>query len=339
MKYVLRPLFAKFQPELLAFSNTKEGRTFISQFGGKEIKENYKVVKVTPVSIHQHIDKNTYRAIFYSRSPYVKLFGEVLTMMDIASENNYHAKETELIIPHYLGETNLLNNVLPRIYLETGTFNPDANPESTSVDGTVLRSTASAGETWSTLRGGAGTVADDDNTSDWSQAIRSGTTSNQWNILSRSIFLFDTSTLPDSATLNSATLSLYGTAKTDGATAITPDINIYTSTPASNTSLATSDYGQTGTVPQCDTAITYANWSTSGYNDFVLNSTGLGNISKTDISKFAGKNANYDVANSAPTWSSGEVSHNTSCNFGDNASNKPKLVVTYTVSGSFFYFM
>ena len=49
----IRPLFSKFQKELVSFANTNYGRDFVSQFGGNELKENYPIVKVTPDGIHQ----------------------------------------------------------------------------------------------------------------------------------------------------------------------------------------------------------------------------------------------------------------------------------------------
>jgi hypothetical protein len=81
--------------------------------------------------------------------------------------------------------------------------------------------------------------------------------------------------------------------------------------------------------------ITYANWSTSAYNDFTFNATGIGNVSKTGFSKFGVRNPNYDVANTPPTWSSGVTSH-MQCYFSDEAgtTSDPKLVVTYSLGGS-----
>ncbi len=145
----------------------------------------------------------------------------------------------------------------------------------------------------------------------------------------RSIFCFDTSALTSEATISATVLSLYGTAKEDSVS-ITPDINIYLATPASTTSIANGDYAQIGTTAQCDTAITYSGFSTTGFNAFTFNATGIGNVSKTGISKFGARNANKDVANSAPPYTGSMVSSSFTANYSNAGSNKPKLVVTYT---------
>ncbi len=150
--------------------------------------------------------------------------------------------------------------------------------------------------------------------------------------LMRSIFLFDTSALTSGATVTGAVLSLFGvSAKIDDGTAITPDIDIYTSTPASNTVLAATDFGNIGTTSQTGSPIGYSSWSDSAYNNFTFNGTGIGNISKTGVSKFAAQNANYDAANTPPTWSNSS-SHAVFCNYAAAAgtSTDPKLVVTYS---------
>ena len=66
-------------------------------------------------------------------------------------------------------------------------------------------------------------------------------------------------------------------------------------------------------------------------NDFTFDATGRGNVSKTSNSKFGVRNANYDVANSAPTWASLGYQSTFGCYMSEDATNKPKLVVTYTL--------
>lgn len=325
--YVIRPLFDKFQKELVAFSNTSYGRDFISAFGGKEIKENYPVVKVTPDSIHQQIDKNTYRAVFYSRSPYIKKFAEVLTMMDIAEYNNFVSERKELVIPHYLGETNLLKNELPRIYLLQKTFNPDGNPETTSVDGTVA--TAAGGQSWSGMVAAEGNVSlDSGNTYDY--FFLSDTTSNQWTTLTRVITLFDTSSLTGSATILNATYSLYQT--TTFTNTYGGAVCMVNSSPASNTALVNSDYANVGTTQQASD-INMSSISQSAYNDWTLNATGIGNISKSSITKF-GSRFSFDREDSSPTWQNTKRNQ-LNFNSTETGSNIPKLVVNYSSGASF----
>jgi hypothetical protein len=199
------------------------------------------------------------------------------------------------------------------------------------MDGSVWHENA-AGDTWANLRNGAGTNYSNP-TNDAFFYFRCGTTSNTYTEIDRYICTFGTSGLTEAATISAAILSLYGTSKADLGS-WTPNINIYTSAPASNNQLAAGDYDSVGTVVQCDTAITYAGWSTAGYNDFTFNATGLGNISKTGISKFGARNANYDVANSPPTWGSGNPSAHVSGYHADQTgtTNDPKLAVAYTLN-------
>lgn len=215
----------------------------------------------------------------------------------------------------------------------TLTAYPDPDTETTTVDGR-LRQTNGSGTIWATIRAAAGTSASDNGTSDNCTGYQCYTASNRWREMYRSIFLFDTSGIGAGATINSAVMSLYGFSKSDGSSS-TPDIDVYTSTPASNTSLANGDYAQIGTTSQTGSPITYASWTNSGYNDFTFNGTGRGNISLTGVSKFGCRNASYDVANVLPAWVSSQTS-SFQCYYADQTgtSNDPKLVVDYTAAGA-----
>jgi hypothetical protein len=210
------------------------------------------------------------------------------------------------------------------------TFYPDANPETSSVDGFITRGATQ--ELWSAIIAGAGTNAYPSNPSGGPGAsIGGGTTANYWVYNSRTILLFDTSAIPDNAEITAAVLSMYGSSKASVGGAI-PNTNVYASTPASNTDLVTTDYSQVGSTPFCDTAITYANWNvaTPFWNDFALNAAGIAAISLTGVSKFSLRNANYDVAASQPPWTSGGVSYLDGYLSEQGTGYQPKLVVTYT---------
>jgi len=146
--------------------------------------------------------------------------------------------------------------------------------------------------------------------------------------IGRAIMLFDTSDLTSSANVSAATLSLYEKA---GADTLSLSANIYTSTPASNTAIVGDDYDQCGTVAQSDSPMTFATfYSSSAYKDWAFNSTGVGNVSKTGISKFSWR-ITADAANSAPpgeTPADNYIDAHSSDQTG--TANDPKLVVTYT---------
>lgn len=203
---------------------------------------------------------------------------------------------------------------------------PDANPESTSVDGHVRRSVAS--ETFGTIRAGAGTNSSDTETEATIARLVASSTSNQYSQMRRAIFLFDTSALTAEATISAATLSLYGSAKSNGLGS--PTLDIVSSTPVSSTALVNADYAQLGTTVFSD--IAYASFSTSAYNDMALNASGLAAISKTSISKF-GTRIGWDTDNSfGGVWASTADTY-FQAYFADQAgtTNDPKLVVTYTL--------
>lgn len=137
-------------------------------------------------------------------------------------------------------------------------------------------------------------------------------------------FLFNTTL---AGTITAAVLSVRGYDKWDTNSFI-PNVNIYSSSPASNTAIAAGDFDSFGSTAFA-TAITYAGFST-GYNDFTFNSTGIAAINKSGISKFGARNASYDVAASAPTWASGGEAAMRIFYSEYGSGYKPKLVITYT---------
>lgn len=213
----------------------------------------------------------------------------------------------------------------------SATFYPDAHEETSSVDGGVLH--VERHLSFAAIRAAAGTTGYDEDESRVYPQIHSDTETD-WYVIARTIYLFDTSGLPDGATITATTLSLYGVGKVDQLS-IAPDINIYSSNPASNIALEAGDYeagvDKFGSVAFCDTPITYANWKTTDpyWNDFVFNATGLAAISKTGVSKFGARNANYDVSGTIPAYSSWKYSYFRAYFSEKGTGYKPKLTVTY----------
>jgi hypothetical protein len=141
--------------------------------------------------------------------------------------------------------------------------------------------------------------------------------------LTRLFFPIDTSSLPDNAIINSATLSLFGFAgivNVDG-----DSVCVIRTFQASISSLSTSDWNSVdGAIAATKT---FASWSTTGYNDLTLNSSGLGWINKTGFTKL-GLRTLRDITSQAPTglnWVQMYLSEQT------GTSQDPKLVVNYTV--------
>lgn len=200
-----------------------------------------------------------------------------------------------------------------------------------SLDGYItIDITPGAGVSWATIVAGvADWFVDQSSATAIVLNIWADIVSDRWLRLSRSIFIFDTSSLGSGSVITGATLSVYGTSKTDDL-GCTPNLDVYTASPLNNTFLVTSDYLRTGSISQTGgNPISYSSFSTTGYNDFVLNSTGISNINKTGLSKFAIRNANFDVANIEPSWSNGNRS-SISINYSESGqSTSPKLTITY----------
>jgi len=219
----------------------------------------------------------------------------------------------------------------------TSTFYPDANVESTSVDGDILTDPA-VKVTWSTLITGlendARTAANDSGVTARLFIRKLENDADPWNNLSRINALFDTSALPDGDTIDSATISFYGSSKTLVGGGLTPALTmaIVSSNPASNTALVKQDYLYTlyGSTDFA-TRLAYASIGISAYNNFALNASGLANISKTGISKF-GVRVGSDVDNSEPTGT-GDTYYNVYFSMADTAgtTQDPKLVVEHTL--------
>ena len=212
------------------------------------------------------------------------------------------------------------------------TFYPDADPETTSVDGDVWQS--GANYTWAEVRDGVGNSAVDNATKTYISIQNDNAVNpNKWQGLSRVVLLFDTSPLPDGATIVSAVLSVYGTATSLGDPyGWLPALNIYAPSPTLNTALANADYnvGNWGSTALSDNLVA-ASWNNAGWNNWTLNATGLALISKTSITKLGIREVNYDVANVEHTpWVQSEYVEFSFYTAEQGTIYRPKLVVTYT---------
>lgn len=315
----VRPLFEKYQRPLLAFANTALGKAYLG------IKTDEKIVLLTPDSWRVVIEPNpkrpVYQSTFIPGSPYVRKLGMALTAMESVN-HLVRWPNSEFILPYYAGLTQTHPLLIPMVALTDTTFNPNADPESTSVDGFCSRT--GVNETFATIRAGAGNGAQDSNTAALLADFSSSATSNQYDALRREICLFDTSSLPDTDDISAAKIRYYINTISDN---FNQSIGVCDSSPASNTALANGDYGNTGTTRQASD-IDITSLSTGAYNDWTFNATGIASITKTGVSKFSMK-ISADIDNSAPTWAS-STDLSTAANSADAASNKPQLVVTHT---------
>lgn len=205
----------------------------------------------------------------------------------------------------------------------------DAGTGSTTVDGRLSRT--GVDESFATIRAGAGTIAENTLTNVTVVSLQASTTLNQFQTLRRGIFTFDTSALTSSATISAVTLSLTGSGSTPAVGAGATSMHITSASPASNNTLVASDFSNVGETSFA--SIPTGSYLSTGYNDFVLNASGIANVSLTGISRF-GSRIGWDMDNSTTgfTWASGAFSA-IGCTFADQTgtTSDPKLTITYTL--------
>lgn len=209
--------------------------------------------------------------------------------------------------------------VLGSVGHTTTTFYPDADPESTSVDGFVQSRDATSD--WATAW----------NATDGTGATDNGTSFNIVSVkeaglvrIARGFFLFDTSSLTSGVTVSSATFSLHTVSGASSPDAEVDPVYVVSSSPASNTSLSTADYDQRGAVSLGGT-LTY---SADAYIDSTLNASGIANISKTGVSKFAAL-GDDDFNNVTPTSHPSTNGWSTWAADQTGTTQDPKLTVVY----------
>ena len=310
--------------EIFGLANTEAGK-YLLGVGSKE-----EIFKITPNSVHliKGLSKNKLivQATFYGSNFVAETFCPILDKIRIANEYERIKNKNEAFL-HFSGlETK--NYKYPQIFLTTDTFNPAAGTN-TPVDGDVWWNNTDS--LWAGMQGAtAGNYVQTTSTSMYVCYLKaSGAGSPYWSYLIRSFTLFDTSSLTASAEISSAVESLY-LSSADNDPNMGQSVYLVTTTPANTNNLVNEDFDQVGSVSQANTPLISA-LSASAYNDWTLNATGRGNISKTGITKF-GFRISGDATNTEPSWPGGNLDNTVIANSADNASNKPKLVVTYTTT-------
>lgn len=212
------------------------------------------------------------------------------------------------------------------------TFYPAAGANS-PVDGVVVRS--GVDETFANIRTGSGTSNNDTSSTANVAYLLSSTTSNQFSTLQRGIFCFDTSAIGAEGTISDGTFSLYGNTVVDTFGGANPDIDVVSSAPAATNDLANSDYTYTQFGTTVFAAIALGSISTSGYNDFTLDTNGQANISKTGISKF-GTRTSWDTSGTfGGTWGSAQSARLAAYMADQTGTTKdPKLTVTHEAAAA-----
>lgn len=220
------------------------------------------------------------------------------------------------------------NQIIPgKVGSTTSTFLPDPDPETTSCDG-IARRTGVTAESWTTIRGGAGTLGRATGSAETVGFVSADGT-NTYDGHLRAYFLFDTSSLPDTDNIDSGSLTFY--TQTTLTTLSGQSIGITAGTPASNTDIADTDYptANFGST-RFATDISVASLTQNGDNVWDLNASGLAAISKTGITKFAARTSG-DIDDSDPGGSAGQDS-GADFRFADSAgtADDPLLTVVHS---------
>jgi hypothetical protein len=300
--------FTRHQKILLWFANSWIGRRILCINGNRSSVGKNKIIKILPNSItwktgkKYHTEFRTHdkfaKRIYYTFYPLWKL----LHLWDMFWYPNFN-----------LG------------FDSTGNLYPAAGANS-PVDGYCFR--GSVNETFANIRAGVGTGAEASAGED-NMYLNATSTTNQYSHMRRFIFCFDTSSIGANKEINSATCSIWGTGKTNGNGS--SDFHLASASLNSTSNIIAGDYQTCGTTSFG--YVTYANYSTSGYNDITLNGSGLANINKTGVSQFSAQHS-WDVLNNTTglVWANGATTY-FSARWADytGTDNDPKLVVTYTL--------
>jgi len=306
-----REFFEKYQTQLLYVANNPVGKWYLG------ISDSREITALNPNSFTVYKGRKKFISTFSGRPKYFKKLKWLAETLRFGFS-----------LPFVI-------NGIPVAALAVTTFNPDANPETTSVDGHVSNT---SGGSFTAVRDDSGGVSDPSATTTIAYIDSAGSSPN-YDSFWRTITLFDTSSLPGADEINSATYELHIGTKHDGF-AEAGSQSMVVATPGSNTNIVNSDYNIANwDMTKQATDLTISGITTGAFNTWTLNSTGLGNISKTGISKFGCVSA-FDAGNSEPTHANNVLGGVEAIGNAEGA-NDPKLVVTHSAAagGSYAYFM
>jgi len=163
-----------------------------------------------------------------------------------------------------------------------GPYYPDAGTGVSDIDGHIASRIDEAGASFATVRAGASTYYAED--SDAASYLTIGTdSSGNWRNIRRMFFGFDTSSIGADVTVDSAIISFSSNGKSNVFT--TADNAHVCAAGDFGTSITSGDWGLVSDTSFAN--ITHAAWSTSGYNDFTLDSNGRDNVVIDGVSRYA----------------------------------------------------
>jgi hypothetical protein len=205
----------------------------------------------------------------------------------------------------------------------SASFNPDANPETSSVDGYMTREVDN--QSWTSIRSGAGTAANDSSTTLY-MIIEAGKNNDEFGLMRRIKLVFDTSSIGAGYYIDSADLKY--TPSIILSNAFSSSIAITSATTVSDTSLSASDYNIASFGSTRLASDVLVSSMTAGVEvSAALNAAGISNIDLEGKSRFALR-LDHDVDDVQPAWSS-NASTDLRFYSSDNGADEPQLDITY----------
>lgn len=318
--------------------------------------------KINPQVTTVHLGNNTFASLFHIKPVYYEdIAGNWRPLTEVTHHHGNHRIEFnenwwkvhprflawldkrariiggQILIPTpYIGRAVHNSLASAKVGLTTTTVYPDPSPETTTVDGHCSYDTTSTA--WATIRVASTSAGVNDSGATVQQYVGNYNDGSNKYWLYRGFYLFDTSAIGDTDTIDSATFSVKPTSVLNDDLSITAGnkgFRLVQTTPASNTALATDDHDQVGsTAGGTDTATT--SFLAGSYYDWALNATGLTWVSKTGVTKLGIRHL-CDVNDEEPDAPGSADDYNLMyANSADTAgtTSDPKLVVVHTAGSS-----
>jgi PKD repeat protein len=179
---------------------------------------------------------------------------------------------------------------------------------------------------YTTLRNGPGTYASTGGTVAFTYLESSGTT-NKYVEMDVQEYIFNTSSIPDTVTVDSAIFG--GNLLLFAHTLGEPDMGITGITPTTPGTVAATDYQSRLNFPRYATDMPFADLEQDNWYNYTLNSAGLANISKTGFTNISVR-FSWDIDNITPSWSASK-SVNYKFYTSESSVLKTYLAVEYTL--------
>ena len=213
------------------------------------------------------------------------------------------------------------------VYRADATFSPDADPETTSVDG--LAGDFNNNLTWANLLLEAGSYSISSSATEV-LGVGAKTTTNFYEYYRHLFFLFDTSSIGAGQQVDSATLRLwFDNQRSLGSLGLSSQL--YSSSPGSNTQIVNGDYMALGSTPLTDSARDMESESFDVTEiTQTLNSAGRNNIDMEGVTKM-GLGVTVAHEGGSPTWNSGhEAKISVNMSESSGTSKDPLLTVNHS---------